>query len=67
MCADCHSTGLRKNYDPATNRFQTRWAEVTLAVKHATAPGSQHMKWAKATKASESSADQPKGPDSDFR
>ncbi len=23
MCADCHSTGLRKNYDPVANRFQT--------------------------------------------
>ena len=27
QCAECHSTGLRKGYDLATNRYATTWAE----------------------------------------
>ncbi|WP_336492647.1 multiheme c-type cytochrome, partial [Methylobacterium nigriterrae] len=30
MCAECHSTGLRKNYDPARDRFATTWAEISV-------------------------------------
>ena len=28
MCADCHSTNLRKGYDEAANRFETTWSEI---------------------------------------
>ena len=28
MCAECHSTGVRKNYDPTTRRYSTSYAEV---------------------------------------
>jgi hypothetical protein len=37
MCADCHSTGLRKNYDPATDT-RPDGRRSTLAAKPATAP-----------------------------
>src|SRR5207344_1586988 len=30
MCADCHSTDLRKNYDAGTRSFHTTWAEITV-------------------------------------
>jgi predicted CXXCH cytochrome family protein len=46
MCADCHSTGLRKNYDRATDRFQTTWAEISVGCEACHGPGSLHMKWA---------------------
>lgn len=46
MCADCHSTGLRKNYDPVADRFQTRWAEINVGCEACHGPGSLHLQWA---------------------
>lgn len=46
MCADCHSTGLRKNYDPKTDRFQTTWSEISVGCEACHGPGSLHLKWA---------------------
>ncbi|MGZ9241204.1 MAG: tetratricopeptide repeat protein [Candidatus Binatia bacterium] len=48
MCADCHSTDVRKNYDPVANRFQTQWAEINVACEACHGPGSLHLAWAKA-------------------
>jgi len=31
MCADCHSTGIWKNYDPSADRFSTRWAQINVS------------------------------------
>jgi predicted CXXCH cytochrome family protein len=61
MCADCHSTELRKNYDPATDRFQTKWAEINVGCEACHGPGSQHLRWAKSQKAGQSSAMSSKG------
>jgi len=47
MCAECHSTGVRKNYDPATRRFATRYAEVNVACEACHGPGSDHVAWAR--------------------
>jgi Tfp pilus assembly protein PilF len=46
MCADCHSTNLRKNYDPAADRFETRWAEINVGCEACHGPGSRHLEWA---------------------
>jgi predicted CXXCH cytochrome family protein len=46
MCADCHSTDVRKNYDPATDKFQTRWAEINVGCEACHGPGSRHLVWA---------------------
>ena len=46
MCADCHSTDVRKNYDPATDKFQTRWAEINVGCEACHGPGSRHLEWA---------------------
>jgi predicted CXXCH cytochrome family protein len=54
MCADCHSTGLQKNYDPVTDRFQTRWAEIDVACEACHGPGSRHLAWAEAKRAGKS-------------
>ena len=48
MCADCHSTDVRKNYDPATDKFQTRWAEISVGCEACHGPGSRHLEWTKA-------------------
>ena len=47
MCADCHSTDVRKNYDPATDKFQTHWAEINVGCEACHGPGSRHLEWAK--------------------
>jgi tetratricopeptide (TPR) repeat protein/nitrate/TMAO reductase-like tetraheme cytochrome c subunit len=54
MCAECHSTGVRKGYDPATRRYRTTWKEVDVACEACHGPGSRHVAWAK-----ERSADDP--------
>jgi hypothetical protein len=57
MCADCHSTELRKNYDAATNHFKTEWAEINVGCEACHGPGANHLEWAKAKQASKSSDD----------
>jgi tetratricopeptide (TPR) repeat protein len=46
MCADCHSTNLRKNYDPRTRTFATSYAEIDVACEACHGPGSNHVAWA---------------------
>jgi Flp pilus assembly protein TadD len=48
MCADCHSTDVRKGYDPATSAFDTRYSEVTVGCEACHGPGSAHIDWARA-------------------
>ena len=50
MCADCHSTNVRKNYDPAANRYATTWSEINVACEACHGPGSRHVAWAGATR-----------------
>jgi tetratricopeptide (TPR) repeat protein len=47
MCADCHSTNLRKNYDPSTNIFRTTWSEIDVSCEACHGPASDHIEWAK--------------------
>src|SRR5215470_3972083 len=48
MCADCHSTDVRKGYDPATDAFATKWSELTVGCEACHGPGSRHVAWARA-------------------
>jgi Flp pilus assembly protein TadD len=48
MCADCHSTDLRKNHDLATNSYLTTWSEIDVSCEACHGPGSRHVAWAKA-------------------
>jgi predicted CXXCH cytochrome family protein len=41
-CAECHSTGLTKNLDPATNTFATTWSSVNVDCEACHGPGSLH-------------------------
>jgi len=47
MCAECHSTDVRKNFDAEANRFATRWSEINVACEACHGPGSVHVAWAK--------------------
>ncbi|WP_234843130.1 tetratricopeptide repeat protein [Sinorhizobium meliloti] len=45
MCAECHSTGVRKNYDAANDRFATSWAEISVGCETCHGGGSRHIAW----------------------
>jgi tetratricopeptide (TPR) repeat protein len=46
MCADCHSTNLRRNYDLASNSYKTTWSEINVSCETCHGPGSTHVAWA---------------------
>ncbi|WP_284273581.1 tetratricopeptide repeat protein [Bradyrhizobium iriomotense] len=46
MCAECHSTGVQKNYDAATNAYHTTWAEISVGCEACHGKGSRHVGWA---------------------
>jgi predicted CXXCH cytochrome family protein len=48
MCAECHSTRVRKNYDFSTNSFSTTWSEIDVSCEACHGPGSRHADWAEA-------------------
>jgi len=48
MCAECHSTGVRKNYDAANDRFASTWAEISVGCETCHGQGSRHVAWARA-------------------
>jgi predicted CXXCH cytochrome family protein len=50
MCAECHSTGVRKNYDAARDRFATTWTEISVGCEACHGPSSRHVAWAQAQK-----------------
>jgi tetratricopeptide (TPR) repeat protein len=43
MCADCHSTDVRKGYDDAKGGYDTRYAEVSVGCESCHGPGSAHV------------------------
>jgi tetratricopeptide (TPR) repeat protein len=60
MCAECHSTGVHKNYDPAKDSFATSFAEISVGCEACHGQGSQHVAWAKQP-ASQREEDRAKG------
>jgi predicted CXXCH cytochrome family protein len=46
MCAECHSTRLRKHYDAARGGFETTWLEIDVSCEACHGPGSKHIAWA---------------------
>ena len=47
MCAECHSTNLRKNYDPDRDRYETAWDEVNVGCEACHGPAATHVEWAR--------------------
>jgi tetratricopeptide (TPR) repeat protein len=46
MCADCHSTNIRKGYDPDKATFDTTWSEISVGCESCHGPASNHLTWA---------------------
>ena len=43
MCADCHSTHLRKNFDLATNAYRTEFSEIDVSCEACHGPAGEHV------------------------
>lgn len=43
MCADCHSTAVKKGYDPVSKRYDTTFSEVTVGCEACHGPASAHV------------------------
>ncbi len=50
MCAECHSTQVKKGYQPATGSYETAFAEINVGCEACHGPGSAHVAWAEAGK-----------------
>jgi tetratricopeptide (TPR) repeat protein len=46
MCSDCHSTAVRKRYDPERDAYETTWSEISVGCEACHGPGSRHVAWA---------------------
>jgi len=47
MCADCHSTNLKKNYDIETKSYHTTWDVINVSCEACHGPASKHIAWSK--------------------
>ncbi len=46
MCADCHSTNLKTNFDPETATYHTTFSEIDVSCEACHGPGSLHVELA---------------------
>jgi Flp pilus assembly protein TadD len=46
MCAECHSTNVKKGYSAASNTYATTWSELDVSCEACHGPGSAHVAWA---------------------
>ena len=46
MCSECHSTNVKKNYDPAQPRYTTSWTDISVNCEACHGAGSAHVEWA---------------------
>ena len=56
MCAECHSTNLRKNYDLETDTYDTKWDGIDVGCQSCHGPGEAHVEWASGVDGSEATA-----------
>ena len=54
MCAECHSTNLRKNYSYSEKAYHTNWSEIDVSCEACHGPGSDHIDWAEKVEAGSS-------------
>lgn len=46
VCAECHSTNLKKKFDISSLGFNTNWKEIDVSCDACHGPSENHMKWA---------------------
>jgi tetratricopeptide (TPR) repeat protein/Zn finger protein HypA/HybF involved in hydrogenase expression len=60
MCADCHSTALKRGYDVATDSYDTTFEELSVGCEACHGPGASHVEWADSKKGSDPYQSAPK-------
>jgi predicted CXXCH cytochrome family protein len=50
MCAECHSTDLKKNFDLQTNSYHTTWTQIDVGCQACHGPASKHLSAASPSK-----------------
>ena len=48
MCAECHSTNVKKNYLSGEDSYEATWSEIDVSCEACHGPASQHLAWADA-------------------
>lgn len=48
MCAPCHTTSFRKNYDPVTDRYDSTYVEKGVGCESCHGPLKKHVEWQEA-------------------
>ncbi|WP_051892246.1 tetratricopeptide repeat protein [Arenibacter algicola] len=43
MCSDCHSTNVRKNYNPNDRSYSTKFSEINVSCETCHGPGKRHI------------------------
>ena len=46
MCAECHSTNLKKDYFVEKDSFHTTYSSINVSCESCHGPGEKHVKWA---------------------
>lgn len=50
-CATCHSTNFKKNFDPASQHYNSQWSQLSIGCEACHGPGAGHLHWAQTGKA----------------
>lgn len=45
MCAECHTTGYKRNFDAASNTFASQWNSLGVGCQACHGPASNHLEW----------------------
>lgn len=45
MCAECHTTNLKKNYLPVTDSYKTTWSQLNVSCEACHGPAEYHLNW----------------------
>ncbi|MFC5694314.1 cytochrome c3 family protein [Pseudomonas sp. GCM10022186] len=45
MCVECHTTGFKRNFDPASNAFASHWNSLGVGCQACHGPASRHLEW----------------------
>ncbi len=46
-CAECHATGFKKDYDPSSKTFASKWAEIGAGCESCHGPAGRHVELAR--------------------
>lgn len=45
MCVECHTTGFKRNFDAASNTFNSHWNSLGVGCQACHGPASNHVEW----------------------